>query len=108
MHNTHWLKPANPVPAFELMYEGAISQPRWTKSFCGPPVPINIANLPEYDDLVVASLVVFDEELGGAELVRIHRAQQHLLQRLHRQIFSANNKASHQRGGGSRSGRRMC
>jgi hypothetical protein len=50
---------------------------------------------PEYDDLVVTSLVVFDEELGGAELVRIHRAQQHLLQRLHRQIFSVINKASH-------------
>jgi len=43
----------------------------------------NISNpgccLPEDNDLVVAPLVVLDEELGGPELVGVHGAQQHLL-----------------------------
>jgi hypothetical protein len=35
---THWLRPRNspPPPAFGLIYEGAIGQPRQTTSLCKP------------------------------------------------------------------------
>jgi hypothetical protein len=35
---THWLRPrnSNPPPAFGLIYEGAIGQPRSTTSLCNP------------------------------------------------------------------------
>ncbi len=34
---THWMRPRNaPPPAFELIYEGAIGQPRQTTSLCDP------------------------------------------------------------------------
>jgi hypothetical protein len=38
VHNcTHWLRPRNPLPpAFGLIYEGTIGQPRQTTSLCDP------------------------------------------------------------------------
>jgi hypothetical protein len=34
---THWLRADTPqTPAFGLIYEGAIGQPRWTTSLCDP------------------------------------------------------------------------
>ncbi len=33
---THWLRPRNIPPAFGLIYEGAIDQPRQTTSLCDP------------------------------------------------------------------------
>ncbi len=41
------LNPANPPPpAFGLIYEGAIGQPRWTTSLCDPQLAMGGQNRP--------------------------------------------------------------
>ncbi len=46
---TNWLRPRNPPPpAFGLIYEGPIGQPRQTTSLCDPPSPRPLHSLQQW------------------------------------------------------------